>query len=87
METIMTIPRRATLPRSFTGGALPGELGRALRRWWLAYMEWRLQRLAASLLYRMSDRQLRDLGLTRSRIELAARSQAGQHPLLHGRFS
>jgi uncharacterized protein YjiS (DUF1127 family) len=86
METIMTIPARAILPRSFTSGALPGGLGRVLRRWWLAYMEWRLQRLAAKLLHRMSDRQLRDLGLTRSQIELAA-DQTCPHPLLHGRFS
>jgi uncharacterized protein YjiS (DUF1127 family) len=75
------------LPRSLTGGAWPGGLGRALRRWWLAYMEWRLQRLAVTLLHRMSDRQLRDLGLSRSQIEPAARGQAGGHPILHGRFS
>jgi uncharacterized protein YjiS (DUF1127 family) len=83
----MTIPPRAIVPRSFTSGALPGRLGGALRRWWLAYMEWRLTRLAANLLRRMSDRQLRDLGLTRPQIELAARGRDGQHPLLHGRFS
>ena len=70
----------AILPRS-VGGASPEGLSRALRRWWLAYMEWRLQRLAARLLHRMSDRELEDLGLTRSEAALAARTVAG-HPLL-----
>jgi uncharacterized protein YjiS (DUF1127 family) len=87
METIMTSSPRAILPRNRTGGGSSGGPGSALRRWWLAYMEWRLQRLAADLLHRMSDRQLRDLGITRSQIEPAARGRAGQHPLLHDRFS
>ena len=78
---------RAILPRSSASGAVPGGLGRTLRRWWLAYMEWRLQRLAASELHHMSDRQLRDLGLTRPQIEFAVRGKSGPDPLLHGRFS
>lgn len=50
-------------------------------------MEWRLQRLAARLLHRMSDRELEDLGLTRSEAALAARTVAGHPLLLNGRLS
>jgi uncharacterized protein YjiS (DUF1127 family) len=75
------------LPRNSPDDAFAKRIGIALQRWWLAYMEWRLQRLAADQLHRMSDGQLKDLGLTRSQIELAARNQFGQHPILHGRFS
>jgi uncharacterized protein YjiS (DUF1127 family) len=87
METTMRRTPRATLPRNSAHDALPRRIGVALQRWWLAYMEWRLQRLAANLLHRMSDRQLKDLGLTRSQIELAARGRAGQRPILHARLS
>lgn len=77
---------RAILPRSSAGETLPRRLGGTLQRLWLAYMDWRLRRLAVSLLSRMSDRQLKDMGLCPSQIELAARGQAGQHPILNGRL-
>ena len=78
---------RATLPRRSAGEALPRSFGGTLHRLWLAYMDWRLQRLAVSLLSRMSDRQLKDMGLTRGQIEFAVRDQPGQQAILNGRFS
>jgi uncharacterized protein YjiS (DUF1127 family) len=87
METIMRDFPRATLPRSLAGETLPRRLGGTLQRLWLAYMDWRLQRLAVSLLSRMSDRQLKDMGLTRGQIEFAVRDQDGQQAILNGRFS
>jgi uncharacterized protein YjiS (DUF1127 family) len=86
METIMRDFPRAILPRN-AGSAPPARIGRVLQGWWLAYMEWRLKRLATGLLHRMSDRELKDLGLTRSQIELAARGRAGRHTLLSTRLS
>jgi uncharacterized protein YjiS (DUF1127 family) len=86
METIMRDFPRAILPRN-AGGAPLGRIGRALQGWWLAYMEWRLKRLATGLLHRMSDRDLKDLGLTRSQIELAARGRAGRHALVNTSLS
>jgi uncharacterized protein YjiS (DUF1127 family) len=62
-------------------------VGRALLHGWLAYIDWRLRRMAIRLLRRMSDRQLEDLGLSRSQIVLATRGGAGQHPMLHPRIS
>ena len=79
--------QRAILPRRSAGEALPRRFGGALQRLWLAYMDWRLQRLTVRLLGRMSDRQLKDLGLCRSQIELAARGDPGHHPIFHGRLS
>jgi uncharacterized protein YjiS (DUF1127 family) len=49
-------------------------------------MDWRLQRLTIGLMSRMSDRQLEDMGLTRSQIEPADRGQIGAHPRLPGRL-
>jgi uncharacterized protein YjiS (DUF1127 family) len=68
-----TITGTATLAR---GGALPGRGNGILafaRRAWIAYMTWRIERVAIEQLGAMSDRQLKDIGLTRSEIEAAAR--------------
>jgi uncharacterized protein YjiS (DUF1127 family) len=58
------------------GAALPargnGILG-AAKRAWVAYMAWRVERMAIDQLRAMSDRQLKDIGLTRSEIAAAAR--------------
>jgi uncharacterized protein YjiS (DUF1127 family) len=43
--------------------------------------------MAIARLSRMSDRQLKDIGLTRSQIDRAARGEPGQHPLLQVRIS
>ncbi len=52
---------------------LPGGVPGFLRRGWIAYLEWRLHKLAARQLQGMSDRELKDIGLTRSDIEAALR--------------
>jgi len=44
-------------------------LASGLRRWWTAYATWRLKRTALIQLAAMSDRDLRDIGLTRGEIE------------------
>jgi len=45
----------------------------ALKRGWVAYVTWRIERGAIDQLAAMSDRQLKDIGLTRSEIVAAAR--------------
>jgi uncharacterized protein YjiS (DUF1127 family) len=45
----------------------------AARRAWVAYMTWRIERIAINQLGAMSDRQLKDIGLTRSEIAAAAK--------------
>jgi uncharacterized protein YjiS (DUF1127 family) len=49
-------------------------LGAALRRWWVARMQRRLDRLAIRQLRAMSDRELKDIGVVRSQIEFSVRS-------------
>ena len=51
------------------GNALLG----AAKRAWVAYMTWRIERVAIEQLAAMSERQLTDIGLTRSEIAAAAR--------------
>jgi uncharacterized protein YjiS (DUF1127 family) len=55
--------------RSARGNSLLG----AARRAWVAYMTWRIERVAIDQLCAMSDRQLKDIGLTRNEIAAAAR--------------
>jgi uncharacterized protein YjiS (DUF1127 family) len=39
-----------------------------LRRWWTAYIDWRMEQAAIAQLGRMNDRALKDIGVTRSEI-------------------
>lgn len=48
-------------------------IGSALRGLWITYLERRLHRQAAAHLHGMSDRDLKDIGLSRSEIESAIR--------------
>ena len=60
-------------------------VGRILKGWWVAYMNWRLQQLAISRLRSMGDRELKDIGISRAQIEVAARSDAASGPMF-GRY-
>ena len=48
----------------------------ALSRWWIAYIEWRLERAAIAQLCALTNHQLKDMGLTRSAVAGAVRSAA-----------
>ncbi len=48
-------------------------LAATLKRWWVAYMMWRIEQAAAARLFSMSDRELKDIGLNRSGIAGALR--------------
>ena len=70
MSTISSAP--AAAPDMATGSAAR-RLGPALKRWWMAYMTWRAEQAAVATLSALSDRQLKDIGLTRSGIVGAVR--------------
>jgi uncharacterized protein YjiS (DUF1127 family) len=61
-----------------------------VRRCWQAVMKWRAEQAAVAQLSSMSDRELKDMGLTRSEIgsavrgELAQRAFTAFHPELTG---
>jgi uncharacterized protein YjiS (DUF1127 family) len=40
-----------------------------LKRWWVAYLTWRLQQTAIAQLKALSDRDLKDIGVRRCEIE------------------
>ncbi len=44
----------------------------ALKRAWVAYINWRLERAAMGQLWSMSDRELKDIGLIRSEVARVA---------------
>lgn len=64
-------------------GAVYGPLhsiGTALTRAWLAFLKRRAHRQACADLHAMSDRELWDIGLSRSEIEAAVRGPDPQVP-------
>lgn len=47
----------------------PSQLIARLQSWWVAYLEWRIQREAMLQLEALSDRELHDIGVRRCEIE------------------
>lgn len=61
-------------------------IGAAVKRAWFAYMDRRLQKLISVDLHGMSDRELKDIGLSRPEINAALRGPGPLAPeYLHGR--
>ena len=80
MSTIST----ATEREYSAGGSIVGTVATALKRLWVTYITWRIERAAMAHLRSMSDRQLKDLGLSRSEIEGAvAGERATDRSLRH----
>jgi uncharacterized protein YjiS (DUF1127 family) len=50
---------------------IAASLWAAAIRWWAGYTSWRLHKAAIAQLRSMSDRQLADIGISRSEIEYA----------------
>jgi uncharacterized protein YjiS (DUF1127 family) len=71
MEMIMSMISTPMERRDSAAGSLLRRAGGALTRWWLSYVEWRLLRS-------MNDRELRDIGISRSEIEFVVRYGTGR---------
>jgi uncharacterized protein YjiS (DUF1127 family) len=76
MEMIMSTMSGTVVRRSNAVGGLLATVGAAAKSWWGAYIAGRLQRATIAELKSMSDRELHDIGLTRSQIEAAARGDS-----------
>lgn len=67
-----------TIPSTLTAaqGAVrhSSRLAATLKRWWLAYVTWRIEQAAITQLS-MNDRALKDIGLTRAEITGAVRGE------------
>jgi uncharacterized protein YjiS (DUF1127 family) len=72
MSTSSSAPAAA---QGTTGHSWTGGLAAALKRWWMAFITWRLEQAAINQLRSLSDRQLKDIGLDRSEIIGAVRNQ------------
>jgi uncharacterized protein YjiS (DUF1127 family) len=70
MSTISSAPATA---RNTTGPTRAGRVAAALRRLWVAYITWRLEEAVINQLWSMSDRDLKDIGLTRCEITPAVK--------------
>lgn len=77
MSTIFCAPHaaRGTVARPRVDGAAA-----ILKGWWAAYVNRRMQAAAIARLGSMSDRELKDIGLVRSNIIAAVKSEARGWP-------
>jgi uncharacterized protein YjiS (DUF1127 family) len=71
----MTMINTTAATRGTAIQARMSDLADALSRWWLAYMTRRLELAAMWELESMSDRELKDIGLTRTEIVQAVRGE------------
>jgi uncharacterized protein YjiS (DUF1127 family) len=69
MEMIMSTISTATERQYSASGSIIGRIAAASKRLWVAYITWRIEQAAMTHLRSMSDRELEDLGLSRSQIE------------------
>src|SRR5262245_4597848 len=85
METIVSTISNTSAPREAVAGGLLAMAAPAVRRWWHAYIAWRVQGAVIAHLKSMSDRDLKDIGLSRSQIDASVRGRIdldGDRPLL-----
>jgi uncharacterized protein YjiS (DUF1127 family) len=72
MEAIMsTISSVSPQTRGISGQSWTDHLMTTLKGWLVAYLTWRLEQAAITELLSLSDRTLKDIGLTRSGIPCA----------------
>jgi uncharacterized protein YjiS (DUF1127 family) len=73
MSAISSAP---AAPQEMAGQSRVKDLGATLNRWYVDYLTWRIGRAAITQLWSMSDRQVRDIGISRSEIVSAVRGEA-----------
>ena len=61
-----TISSASAAAQGTTGHSWTRRAAATLERWWVAYITWRLEQVMIGQLWPMSDRVLKDIGLTRS---------------------
>jgi len=74
MSTMSNAP---ALAQSGTGESRRRGAAATLARWWAAYTTWRTEQAAMTLLRSMSERELKDMGQTRSSISGAVKGELG----------
>lgn len=75
MEMIMSTISSSPAPQGITSQSLMGGVVASLKCWWMACRTWRIEQAAIDRLCSMSDRALKDIGLTRSGIPDAVKHE------------
>ena len=70
MNAVSTTPASS---ETFVGYPRIARLAAVLKRWWMAYLTWRLERTVITQLRALSDLELKDMGLSRCAIDDAVR--------------
>ncbi len=70
MSTYLSVHAPAS---DMAGQSWTSSLRAAAKRWWMAYITWRIEQAAISQLCAMSDRELKDIGVYRTDIVRASR--------------
>ncbi len=73
-----TISSAQAAAQGAAGHSWASGLAATLKRWWLAYITWRIEQAAIARLRSMSDMALKDIGLNRSGITSAVRGEAAR---------
>jgi uncharacterized protein YjiS (DUF1127 family) len=73
MRTVSSAP---AMPHGIVGQSWGRQLVATLKGWWATYKTRRAEQAAIAQLWSMSDRELRDIGLTRSEITGAVEDRA-----------
>jgi uncharacterized protein YjiS (DUF1127 family) len=68
-----TISTTLASSEAFSGNSWTTRSAAVLKRWWMAYLTWRLEQAAIAQLGALGDRELKDIGLRRCEIEGAVR--------------
>jgi uncharacterized protein YjiS (DUF1127 family) len=71
----MTMTTTSAATRGMAIQGLMSDFADTLTRWWTAYMTHRLELAAMAQLESMSDRELKDIGVTRTEIMRAVRGE------------
>jgi len=80
----MSTMSNSMAPRAeFSAGAFFRGAGSTVKRWWAAYINWRLEQMAINRLRSMSDRELKDIGVYRASIDFAVRGRSERHAVLN----
>jgi uncharacterized protein YjiS (DUF1127 family) len=86
MEMIMSTISNATARQSSAGSNILGMLAAAPKRLLTALVAWRAQQAALAHLQSMSDRELKDIGLSRSQIECAVMGERARERVFSSHY-
>jgi uncharacterized protein YjiS (DUF1127 family) len=70
-----TISTTSASSEALAGNSCTTRPAAVLKRWWMAYLSWRLEQAAIAQLGALGDRELKDIGLRRCEIEGAVRRE------------